>query len=354
MERMWQERADYGHFFYRIANGESAADAYDRIAGFNESLWRSFAKPEFPSVCVLVTHGLMTRVFLMKFFHWGYEYFQDLRNVNHCEFVVLQKSEETGKYVLLNELRTWSELKRRVAEEKRRQGEEQTEPEPPVPKKRWGGCPDGCKHGEDSYPKRPRRQDTVIARPQTAGQKQLVSSAPQNVDDRGRRPVSEEEEEAFPHQANSTLSHPNITTQDMPAALQAQAVTNTASTQNVLRPKPHWLQAGRDFGGSESGMATPASAGFEAMAYGFSDSTNRQPLETEPSGNRDRDHSRTPSVREADWLRQSGMGSGARADALGDREDESDVDSGSERGKEEIRRVEEAEREDKSLRGSVY
>ena len=49
-----------------IPNGESAADAYDRISGFNESLWRQFGDDEFPSVCVLVTHGLMSRVFLMK------------------------------------------------------------------------------------------------------------------------------------------------------------------------------------------------------------------------------------------------------------------------------------------------
>lgn len=53
MERMWQERADYGHFFYRIPNGESAADAYDRISGFNESLWRQFGDDDFASVCVL-------------------------------------------------------------------------------------------------------------------------------------------------------------------------------------------------------------------------------------------------------------------------------------------------------------
>lgn len=66
MERMWQERADYGHFFYRIPNGESAADAYDRISGFNESLWRQFGEDDCASVFVLVTHGLMTRVFLMK------------------------------------------------------------------------------------------------------------------------------------------------------------------------------------------------------------------------------------------------------------------------------------------------
>ena len=66
MERMWQERADYGHFFYRIPDGESAADAYDRVSGFNESPWRQFGDEDFPSVCVLVTHGMMSRVFLMK------------------------------------------------------------------------------------------------------------------------------------------------------------------------------------------------------------------------------------------------------------------------------------------------
>lgn len=68
MERMWHERAAYGHFFYRIPNGESAADAYDRVSGFNESLWRQFADEDFPSVLVLVTHGLMTRIFLMKWY----------------------------------------------------------------------------------------------------------------------------------------------------------------------------------------------------------------------------------------------------------------------------------------------
>lgn len=52
---MWQERADYGHFFYRIPNGESAADAYDRVSGFNESLWRQFGDDDFASVCVLGT-----------------------------------------------------------------------------------------------------------------------------------------------------------------------------------------------------------------------------------------------------------------------------------------------------------
>ena len=64
MERMWQERADYGHFFYRIPNGESAADAYDRVSGFNESLWRQFGEEDCASVCVLGT-SLSTPLFLL-------------------------------------------------------------------------------------------------------------------------------------------------------------------------------------------------------------------------------------------------------------------------------------------------
>lgn len=171
MERMWQERADYGHFFYRIPNGESAADAYDRISGFNESLWRQFGEDDFASVCVLVTHGLMSRVFLMKWYHFSVEYFEDLRNVNHCEFLIMRKQEDSGKYKLDNKLRTWSELRREKKKEKEDgaknkgrggdgsgtsgsgAGKDTTklERQASIPiTRRWGGCPDGCNHGSFS------------------------------------------------------------------------------------------------------------------------------------------------------------------------------------------------------------
>ncbi|KAE8155808.1 histidine phosphatase superfamily [Aspergillus tamarii] len=155
MERMWLERADYGHFFYRIPNGESAADAYDRISGFNESLWRLFGENDFASVCVLVTHGLMTRVFLMKWYHWSVEYFEDLRNINHCEFVIMKLNEDNGKYVLQNQLRTWSELRKEKELERQRDRVVNaitlavpTPSESLVPiRRKWGGCPGGCNHG---------------------------------------------------------------------------------------------------------------------------------------------------------------------------------------------------------------
>ena len=136
MERIWQERADYGHFFYRIPNGESAADVYDRVGGFNESLWRQFGEDDFASVCVLVTHGLMARIFLMKWYHFSVEFFEDLVNLRHVQFIVL-KIQDNGKYFLDTHLRTWSEEAR----------EKHIEDKPEeVRRRRWGGCPDGCDH----------------------------------------------------------------------------------------------------------------------------------------------------------------------------------------------------------------
>ncbi|RVD88582.1 uncharacterized protein DFL_002762 [Arthrobotrys flagrans] len=150
-ERIWQERAAYGHFFYRIPNGESAADAYDRVSGFNESLWRQFAEPDCPSVIILVTHGLMTRVFLMKWYHYTVEEFEDWMNVEHCQFVIMRRNEK-GKYDLETKLRTWTEYDREQAEAAKndlnlaaqraaKQKKFQSL------KRKWGGCPDGCTHG---------------------------------------------------------------------------------------------------------------------------------------------------------------------------------------------------------------
>lgn len=168
MERMWMERADYGHFFYRIPNGESAADAYDRVSGFNESLWRLFGEHDFASVCILVTHGLMARVFMMKWYHWSVEYFEDLRNINHCEFVIMTHNPENGKYTLQNRLRTWSDLrKEREAERDRERIAKGLNPAPITPtdhvpiRRKWGGCPDGCTHGLPADAKRSLRAKLV-------------------------------------------------------------------------------------------------------------------------------------------------------------------------------------------------
>lgn len=109
MHRIWTDRAHYGHFFYRIPNGESAADVYDRCAGFNETLFRQFSSDKFPSVLVLVAHGIWIRVFLMKWFRWTYEHFESLQNITHCEPVVMKKVRNSHKYELTTKLRTWDD-----------------------------------------------------------------------------------------------------------------------------------------------------------------------------------------------------------------------------------------------------
>ncbi|RHZ67542.1 acid phosphatase DET1 [Aspergillus thermomutatus] len=182
MERMWLERADYGHFFYRIPNGESAADAYDRISGFNESLWRLFGENDFASVCVLVTHGLMTRVFLMKWYHWSVEYFEDLRNINHCEFVIMKLNPDNGKYVLQNKLRTWSELRKEKESERQRERASKDltpAPSPPI-RRKWGGCPDGCNH--DLHRKRSLRSSRTTGGDLTRVRSEAQLSTRSNAD----------------------------------------------------------------------------------------------------------------------------------------------------------------------------
>ncbi|CAB4386202.1 uncharacterized protein OCT59_022416 [Rhizophagus irregularis] len=108
MARIKMERASYGHFFYRIPNGESGADVYDRISTFQETLHRAFASPNFPSVLVIVTHGLLSRLFVMRWFHWSVEEFESLENLRCCEFVIMEKNEETNKYKLKTKFRKWS------------------------------------------------------------------------------------------------------------------------------------------------------------------------------------------------------------------------------------------------------
>jgi len=126
----------------------------------------------------------MSRVFLMRWYHFSVEYFEDLRNVNHCEFLIMRKDDESGKYILQNKLRTWSELKEKrkkllLAGEKgttkdnvkvgtttpmdaamvvktelqaTEEVKKETDPQssdPPIPRRKWGGCPNGCNHDKN-------------------------------------------------------------------------------------------------------------------------------------------------------------------------------------------------------------
>jgi broad specificity phosphatase PhoE len=98
-----KERDAYGIFYFRIPDGESAADVYDRVSDFFNTLFRDFEKPSFPPNAVMITHGMSIRLFLMRWFHYTVEEFEVLANPANCA-IVLMELQENGKYKLVGEL----------------------------------------------------------------------------------------------------------------------------------------------------------------------------------------------------------------------------------------------------------
>lgn len=90
-EEIINERDRFSTFYYRIPDGESGADVYDRISTFLETLYRDFEKPDYPENVLIVTHGFALRVFLMRWFHWSVEEFEGLHNPRNCQIVMLEK-----------------------------------------------------------------------------------------------------------------------------------------------------------------------------------------------------------------------------------------------------------------------
>ncbi|GKT57228.1 phosphoglycerate mutase family domain-containing protein [Colletotrichum tofieldiae] len=383
MERMWQERADYGHFFYRIPNGESAADAYDRVSGFNESLWRQFGENDFASVCVLVTHGLMSRVFLMKWYHFTVEYFEDLRNVNHCEFLIMRKQEESGKYILENKLRTWSELRKERAQLKEKEDKERSEEERStkdakagtllersktfIVTRRWGGCPNGCNH-KSHYQRRDdlealRQTDEVTSNGTVGnGHSRRQSPAPRRSVKRCEQGYTSDEGtdgDGRPPQIDVTRARQEVVSSP-------DGTPSFISAEDRLRSmiSPH-LHVGRDFGGTYSGHTSIAGSDTDS-----SEEEGHRPeittvtkIRIVPNGEITEETNgsinnlaspvtgvATPTTEDEqpDKNDQNGMRRGARANRLGDTHSS---DLGSEADEDDLAR---AEKEDRSIQGSVY
>ncbi|KAG4913956.1 hypothetical protein AAZX31_19G223600 [Glycine max] len=125
-----ETRQRFGRFFYRFPEGESAADVFDRVSSFLESLWRDVDMnrlnhdPSDDLNLIIVSHGLASRVFLMKWFKWTVEQFELLNNFENGEFRVIQLG-SGGEYSLAvhhtdEELLEWGLSPDMVADQKRR------------------------------------------------------------------------------------------------------------------------------------------------------------------------------------------------------------------------------------------
>ncbi len=101
-----EERKRHSYFFYRVKNGESGADVYDRISTFLETLHRDFVSDEWTDTIFISTHGITSLIFLMRFFHWKYEEYEKANRFLNCDYVVLELDSKTKKYSISKDTRS--------------------------------------------------------------------------------------------------------------------------------------------------------------------------------------------------------------------------------------------------------
>jgi broad specificity phosphatase PhoE len=104
VKKVAKERKRFSTFYYRMPNGESGADVYDRVTTVLDTMFRDFAKENFPWNVIIVSHGLTIKAFLMRWFHWDPQDFDNYRNLKNCEIVKMLMNDK-GKYDLVTPLR---------------------------------------------------------------------------------------------------------------------------------------------------------------------------------------------------------------------------------------------------------
>ncbi len=93
----------HSRFFYRIQNGESGADVFDRISSFLDSMFRESARN--PSDAILIsTHGMTAMIFLKRFFHLTFEQHAEMPWFGNCGFVLLEL-DHNNKYQITTDAR---------------------------------------------------------------------------------------------------------------------------------------------------------------------------------------------------------------------------------------------------------
>ena len=313
------------------------------------------------------------------------EYFEDLRNINHCEFIVMKQSPGNGRYILQNELRTWSDLKKRAAVAGTSHGtsisaspsKSNLNTSPTIPARRWGGCANGCNHDNMNWPRRAMRKNTM----EYLGSSALPPAAVPTEGEKDDHPIASQEADHSPTIAEPmpkmtrkasmkahvsklplTPASPNDASNDSSSSdegvgisevddaaaghgrSQQNSTPRTAAIMRHLHPPPHKTKSGR--------IVTPGegfsddSDYFPGMKHAHLSQTNIHGFtHTSParasSGSNGKSRLRASSkqrqqskerelarrMSEKSWKEESGMGNGARADTLGDGDDTSDDDT---------------------------
>ena len=108
----WEKTCkDYGVFFFRFPTGESAADAYLRVCSFWQDFQQDVLAENFPENAVIVGHGMLNRVLLMRILRLTVEEFELLANPQNCGIYELELSGD--KYIMTHEPRKHLSLRRK-------------------------------------------------------------------------------------------------------------------------------------------------------------------------------------------------------------------------------------------------
>lgn len=104
LKRLKKERKEYGVFYYRFPGGEAGTDVYDRINDLLGSLHRDFQEQDYPQNCVLITHSLAIRLFIMRWFHLTVEEFEEMCSPKNAELVIFEYDACTDEYNLITNI----------------------------------------------------------------------------------------------------------------------------------------------------------------------------------------------------------------------------------------------------------
>lgn len=110
IEDLMNVRLNYGKFFYRFPQGENASDVLDRVASFQTSLFRTFNKPSMikdnrESICVLISHEIFIKAFLMRWFNWTVEEFEQLDPIENGDLIIMELDQAGNRYTLKTEMK---------------------------------------------------------------------------------------------------------------------------------------------------------------------------------------------------------------------------------------------------------
>mmetsp|Transcript_2285 Transcript_2285/g.7054 ORF Transcript_2285/g.7054 Transcript_2285/m.7054 type:complete len:298 (+) Transcript_2285:41-934(+) len=102
-EEYLRESERLGKFFYRWPNGESAADVYDRMSSFMETMYRKWQHVDRPDNFVIITHSVCIQAWITRWFHLDTDTFNRLEKFKNGQIAVMEKQKD-GSYRLVTPL----------------------------------------------------------------------------------------------------------------------------------------------------------------------------------------------------------------------------------------------------------